>query len=64
MNKPRNEGDRISMAMGWCPDCQRPFAGKDRPAYTEPSNGCRTDGNTYECMKGKKNERYTSARRA
>lgn len=62
MKKPASESARISMAMGYCPDCQRPFITNEvKHVGAAPSNGCRSDGHEYECKKGKPNGRYARA---
>ncbi len=58
-----NEADRISMAMGYCPRCQRPYVGGDASKHVGvPRAVCIRVGDNVICNKEKQNERRRTYR--
>lgn len=58
MKKPKDEAARISVAMGYCPECQAITTFRQQIAALHldvPSPRCHSDGHEYECNKDKRN---------
>jgi hypothetical protein len=52
VKKPANEAKRISVAMGYCGDCEKPYrwVGGTAPVRLAiPPNACVGNGSEYEC---------------